>query len=105
MTMLPKKRILLGAIGATVALTRQTPVSAFIARARTLKTAPIAINHPPPSFLAEAFSDAGQRLLGSDRWKGWRSEASSALAGDFDGASVGSDARVESTLGDVDLDD
>jgi hypothetical protein len=102
--MLPKKRILVGAIGATVALTLQTPVSAFIARARTLPTAATASSHRPPSYLAEAFSDAGQRLLGSDRWKGWRAGGfGSALADDDYGSATGHDARVESTLGDVDL--
>jgi hypothetical protein len=100
--MLPKKRILVGAVGATVALTLQTPVSAFIAKARTRPTVSPASGQRPPSYLAEAFSDASQRMLGSDRWKGWRSDAGSALAGDSE-ASAGTAAPVGSTFGDVDL--
>ena len=101
--MLPKKRILVGAIGATVALTLQTPVSAFIAKARGRVPVATAASHHPPSYLADAFTEPGARLLGSDRWKGWRAEVSSSLSDDFDGAAAGRGAEVGSTLGDVDL--
>jgi PEP-CTERM motif-containing protein len=103
MTMLPKKRILVGAIGATVALTLQTPVSAFIAKARRGPVAQAASHHAP-SYLAAAFTEAGDRLLGSDRWKGWRSAVGASLAGDLDADGHGGDLRVASSLGDVDLD-
>jgi len=101
--MLPKKRILVGAVGATVALTLQTPVSAFIAKVRRGPVA-TAASHHPPSYLADAFTEAGERLLGSDRWKGWRSDAGGSLADDLDAAPRSGDLRVASTLGDVDLD-
>src|SRR5262245_55629564 len=104
MTMLPKKRILVGAVGATVALTLQTPVSAFIAKVRRGPVATSAASHHPPSYLADAFTEAGARMLGSDRWKGWRASAGASLSDDFDGGTAGGDAQVGSTLGDVDLD-
>ena len=101
--MRPKNRVLVTAFGATVALTLQTPVSAFIVKARKAAVAPAVTQHNPPSYLADAFSDADQRALGADRWNGWRAGAAdSALADDFDGALAGQ-ARVDSTLGAVDL--
>jgi hypothetical protein len=99
-----KKRVLVTAFGATVALTLQTPVSAFIVKSRKAAVAtPVA--HPnPPSYLADAFSDAGRRVLGADRWNGWRAGAAdSALADDLDSAPAVRQASVDSTLGNLDL--
>lgn len=95
-----KKRVLVTAFGATVALTLQTPVSAFIVSSRKAAVATAVAHHNPPSYLADAFSDAGRRVLGADRWNGWR--ADSALADDLDSAPV-HQARVDSTLGGLDL--
>ena len=75
MTMRSKKRILVTAFGATVALTLQTPVSAFIVSSRKAAVATAVAHHNPPSYLADAFSDAGRRVLGADRWNGWRARA------------------------------
>ena len=100
MTMRSKKRVLVTAFGATVALTLQTPVSAFIVSSRKAAVATAVAHHNPPSYLADAFSDAGRRVLGADRWNGWR--ADSALADDLDSAPV-HQARVDSTLGGLDL--
>jgi hypothetical protein len=98
-----KKRVLVTAFGATVALTLQTPVSAFIVGSRKAAVATAVAHHNPPSYLADAFSDAGRRVLRADRWNGWRAGAAdSALADDLDSAPV-HQARVDSTLGGVDL--
>ena len=102
MTMRPKKRVLVTAFGATVALTLQTPVSAFIVKARRAAVAPAVTHYNPPSYLADAFSDAAGRVLRADRWNGWRAGADSALADDLDSAPV-HQARVDSTLGGLDL--
>jgi hypothetical protein len=98
-----KKRVLVTAFGATVALTLQTPVSAYIVKARKAAVATAVTHHTPPSYLADAFSDAGRRILRADRWNGWRAEAGSALADDLDSAPAVHQARVDSTLGNLDL--
>jgi hypothetical protein len=104
MTMRPTKRVLVTAFGATVALTLQTPVSAFIVKARNTAVATAVTHHNPPSYLADAFSDAGRRVLQADRWNGWRAGAAdSALADDLDSAPALHVARVDSTLGGLDL--
>jgi hypothetical protein len=98
-----KKRVFVTAFGATVALTVQTPVSAFIVGSRKAAVATAVAHHNPPSYLADAFSDAGRRILRADRWNGWRAGAAdSALADDLDSAPV-HQARVDSTLGGLDL--
>jgi PEP-CTERM motif-containing protein len=99
-----KKRVLVTAFGATVALTLQTPVSAFIVKARKAAVAPAVTHHNPPSYLADAFSDAGRRVLQADRWNGWRAGVvDSALADDLDAAPALHQARVDSTLGGLEL--
>jgi hypothetical protein len=99
-----KKRVLVTALGATVALTLQTPVSAFIVGSRKAAVATAVAHHNPPSYLADAFSDAGRRVLRADRWNGWRAGAAeSGLADDLDGAPAVRQARVDSTLGGLDL--
>jgi PEP-CTERM motif len=104
MTMRPKKRVLVTAFGATVALTLQTPVSAFIIKSRKAAVATAVAQHNPPSYLADAFSDAGRQVLRADRWNGWRAGvADLALADDLDGAPAVHQASVASTLGDLDL--
>ena len=100
--MRPKKRVLVTAFGATVALTLQTPVSAYIVKARKAAVATAVAHHNPPSYLADAFSDAGRRILRADRWNGWRA-ADSALADDLDSPPAVHQARVDSTLGNLDL--
>jgi hypothetical protein len=97
-----KKRVLVTAFGATVALTLQTPVSAFIVGSRKAAVATAVAHHNPPSYLADAFSDAGRRVLGADRWNGWRAGAADSVADDLDSAPV-HQARVDSTLGGLDL--
>jgi hypothetical protein len=97
-----KKRVLVTAFGATVALTLQTPVSAFIVSSRKAAVATAVAHHNPPSYLADAFSDAGRRVLGADRWNGWRAGAADSVADDLDSAPV-QQARVDSTLGGLDL--
>jgi PEP-CTERM motif len=102
--MRPKKRVLVTAFCATVALTLQTPVSAFIVQSRKAAVATAVAHHNPPSYLADAFSDAGRRVLGADRWNGWRAVAAdSALADDLDGAPAPHQGRVDSTLGALEL--
>jgi PEP-CTERM motif len=98
-----KKRVLVTAFGATVALAVQTPVSAFIVSSRKAAVATAVAHHNPPSYLADAFSDAGRRVLRADRWNGWRA-ADSALADDLESAPV-HQAQIDSTLGGLDLGD
>ena len=86
MTMRSKKRVLVTAFGATVALALQTPVSAFIVSSRKAAVPTAVAHHNPPSYLADAFSDAGRRVLGADRWNGWRAGAADSVADDLDSA-------------------
>ena len=97
-----KKRFLVTAFGAVVALTVQTPVSAYIMKARGAALGQSFGRSHPPSYLTEAFKDAGQRMLHADRWGGWRAATPDTLADDG-AAPAARPARIASTLGDLDL--
>ena len=98
-----KKRFLVATFGALVALTVQTPVSAYIVKAREAAGHRYFSSHPP-SYLIEAFRDGGQRVLHADnRWDGWRAATpGGALAADDAGPDNRS-GRFDSTLGEIDL--
>jgi hypothetical protein len=97
-----KKRFLVATFGAVVALAVQTPVSAYITKARAAAGGHSFGRSQPPSYLTEAFKDASQRVLNADRWAGWRSATPDTLADDR-AAPDARPARIASTLGDLDL--
>jgi PEP-CTERM motif-containing protein len=98
-----KKRFLVATLGAVVALTVQTPVSAYIVKAREAAGHSSFGSHPP-SYLIEAFRDAGQRVLQADnRWNGWRASTPGSTLANDDGASEPRSSRFDSTLGEIDL--
>jgi hypothetical protein len=99
-----KKRFLVATFGAVVALTVQTPVSAYIAKAREAASHRYFGSSHPPSYLIDAFKDAGQRVLNADsRWNGWRASTPGGTLAADDGASDRHSGRFDSTLGEIDL--
>jgi hypothetical protein len=99
-----KKRFLVATFGAVVALTLQTPVSAYIIKAREAASHRYFGHSNPPSYLIDAFRDASQRVLHADNgWNGWRA---SRPEGDLAEGDAGPDlrsGRFDSTLGEVNL--
>lgn len=99
-----KKRFLVATFGAVVALTAQTPVSAYIVQARRAASAKAFGQSHPQSYLTEAFRDAAQRMLRGDRWNGWRAATPGLTFVDDSATPDVRSARLDSTLGDIDLD-
>ncbi len=99
-----KKRFLVATFGAVVALSVQTPVSAYIIKAHRAASGNAIGHSHPPSYLTEAFRDAAQRMLRGDRWNGWRAATPDLTFVDDSATPDVHSARLDSTLGDINLD-